>query len=79
MHCLHGIFISGSHGHNFKKSVHFAENENTCKHRLDDFRIQKHTLQHAEIWCSRSGRPATGKSGLGTSKESGLNLVPIIN
>lgn len=34
------------------------------------------TLAHASMWCCSIGTPATGNKGLGTSNDSGLNLVP---
>lgn len=34
------------------------------------------TFAHASMWCCSMGTPATGNKGLGTSNDSGLNLVP---
>lgn len=34
------------------------------------------TLAQASMWCCTMGTPATGNSGLGTSKESGRKRVP---
>lgn len=37
------------------------------------------TLAHASMWCCTMGTPATGNSGLGTSKESGRKRVPAVH